>query len=230
LDINEEMRPSGSLDVAVLPVVTQPLTRAQIRRMSEPRRGLSEFVNDWRSDNRKRQAFKQGVRDAVWAKRAGDFFGLAHVEGSLFMKVIRADGLIEDLGLAGLNIVTTSGVGYIADGFRNTVEPENMKFHGLGTGATAEVVGNTALQTELTTQYNPDNTRATGTLAGSTNVFTTVGANTVDASVSPTEWGLLSQAATGGGTLLDRVTFSAVALLSGDTLQTTFNLTFPNGG
>jgi len=174
--------------------------------------------------------FLKGVKDAVVARKVTQLLGIAHMEGTLFGKIIRANGQEVDLGLMGLNIVTTSGVGYIGDAFRGTVEPESMKFHGLGTGATAEVIGNTALQTEATTQYNPDNTRATGSLAGSTNVFTTVGTNTVDASYSPTEWGLLSQAATGGGVMLDRVTFSAVALASGDSLQTTFNLTFTAGG
>lgn len=232
-DIDANAAPEGKLAVALLPAmpdVSRTLTRQQVKRYAFPRKGLSDFVNDWRSDNVKRAAFKRGMKDAIRARRAGEFFGLAHVEGSLFMRVIRLDGRVDDLGLAGLNIVTTTGVTFIADAFRGSVEPEIMKYHGIGTGATAEVIGNTALGTEATTQYNPDNTRATGSLAGSANVFTSVGTNTVDASYSPTEWGLLSQSATGGGTMLDRVTFSAVALLSGDSLQTTFNLTFPAGG
>lgn len=238
MKIDAETRPHGDLSMKVIhsvPVVHKPLSLKAIRYYAYPHAGLSEYVNEWRSDNVKRMAFLKGVKDALVARVAGDMFGLAHVEGSLFGRVIRASGEEFDLGLMGLNIVTTCGVQYIADAFRGTVEPEIMKYHGLGTGATAEVIGNTALQTELTTQYNPDSTRATGTLAGSTNVFTTVGTNTVDASASPTEWGLLNQAATGAfnqntNNLLDRVTFTAVALANGDSLQTTFNLTFPAGG
>lgn len=222
-----------SLSKEVLPFEPQfraGITKDKVRKWGYPRAGLPEFVNDWRSDNIKRPEFKEGVRQAIAATRLGKLYGLAHVEGALFGKLIKADGRVFNLGLMGLNIVTTAGVTFIADAFRGTTEPETMRYHGLGTGATGEVIGNTALQTELTTQYNPDNTRATGTLAGSAGVYTTVGTNTVDAAVSPTEWGLLSQAATGGGTLMDRETFTAVALANGDSLQTTYSLTFTAGG
>lgn len=225
--------PVGTLQMEVIraePEIGGHLTLKQINRYGLPQKGLSDEVNDWRSDNSKRVPFLRGVKDATIARGISKMFGLAHIEGTLFGKVLRANGEVLDLGLMGLNIVTTTGVGYIGDAFRNTVEPEAMKYHGIGTGATAEVIGNTALQTEATTQYNPDNTRATGSLAGSTNVFTTVATNTVDATYSPTEWGLLSQAATGGGVMLDRVTFTAVGLANGDSLQTTFNLTFTAGG
>ena len=223
----------GELDMRVIPHMPSgpmPITKKSIRAMAYPRVGLPEYVNDWRSDNVKRDAFREGVRQAIMARRASEAYGLAHSEGALFGKLITRAGYEFDLGLMGLNIITTTGVTFIADAFRGTTEAETMKFHGLGTGATAEVIGNTALQTELTTQYNPDNTRATGSLAGSAGVFTTVGTNTVDASASPVEWGLLSQAATGGGVLFDRETFTAVALANGDSLQTTYNLTFTAGG
>lgn len=232
-EIEALVGPVGDLQLAVFraePVVDRPLSLKEITHFGLPRKGLSKEINDWREANSRRGAFLRGVKDAIVARQVTKLFGISHVEGTLFGKILRADGEIVDLGLMGLNIVTTTGVGYIADSFRGTVEPEIMKYHGLGTGATAEVIGNTALQTELTTQYNPDNTRATGSLAGATNVFTTVGTNTVDASASPTEWGLLNQAATGGGVMIDRVTFTAVALASGDSLQTTFNLTFTAGG
>lgn len=223
--------PAGELGLEVLPApVVGPISLVAIERWAYPRIGLPDEVNDWRDANTKREAFQMGVTQALEVRRIGEQYGLFHAEGALFGKVIRADGQVLNLGLMGLNIITTAGVNFIADAFRGTTEPENMRYHGLGTGATAEVIGNTALQTEATTQYNPDNTRATGTLAGSGNVFTTVGVNTVDASYSPTEWGLLSQAATGGGTLFDRETFTAVALASADSLQTTYNLTFTAGG
>ena len=138
----------------------------------------------------------------------------------------------DDLGVVGDKMVTDAGVNYIVDAFQNLTEAENLKYHGLGTGAGAEAVGNTALSTELTTQYNPDNTRATGSLTegASANIFRTVGTNTVDAAVSITEHGIFSQAATGGGTLLDKTLFTAVALASGDSLQSTYDLTFTSGG
>lgn len=124
------------------------------------------------------------------------------------------------------NLITNSGEAFLVDAWQNTVELEIMKYHGLGTGNTAAAEGDTALQTELTTQYNPDSTRATGSLTeASASVFRTVGTNTVDASAAVVEWALLSQAATGGGTLFSRVVFSTINLASSDSLQTTWDLT-----
>jgi len=131
-----------------------------------------------------------------------------------------------------LRVITTTGAGFLVDAWQNTVELEIQKYHGIGTGTNAEAVGDTALQTELTTQYNPDNTRATGSLTegGSGNIFRTVGTNTVDASAAVTEHGILSQAATGGGVLIDRSVFSVVNLANGDSLQSTYDFTAATGG
>lgn len=143
---------------------------------------------------------------------------------------LRPARLIDDLGLLCTKVVTTAGVNFIVDAFQNITEVELMKFHGIGTGSTAPAIGDTALVTELTTQYNPDSTRATGsTTEGASNVYVSVGTNTVDATAAIQEHGIFSQAATGGGTLLDRFTFTTVNLASGDSLQTTFNLTFTAG-
>jgi hypothetical protein len=48
--------------------------------------------------------------------------------------------------------------------------------------------------------------------------------------VAITEHGIFSQAAVGGGVLLDRSLFSAINLVSGDGLQTQYDLTFTSGG
>jgi hypothetical protein len=122
--------------------------------------------------------------------------------------------------------------GFIVDAAQNLTELENMKYHGLGTNNTAESASDTTLNTELTTAYNPDNTRATGTTTegASANIYKTVGTNTVDGSASVVEHGIFSQAATGGGVLLDRSVFSTVSLSSGDALQSSYELTFNSGG
>jgi hypothetical protein len=158
-----------------------------------------------------------------------------HAYGRLSLVGIRGDGEVLDYGLASMRVVTTAGVNFIVDAFQNTQEVENLKFHGIGTGTNAEAAGDTALQTELGTAYNPDNTRATGSLAegASANIFRTVGTNTLDSGTpAVTEHGILSQAATGGGTLLDRSVFSAINLngANGDGLQSTYDLTFASGG
>ncbi len=144
----------------------------------------------------------------------------------LYGTVTRADGSQVDYGLLGRHLVTTAGKQFIASTFDNTAEPEILKYHAYGTGTTAAAIGDTALQTELTTQYATDNTRPTGSQAHSGATYTTVGTLAPDANVAITEWGLMSQAANSGGTLADHQVFSAINLVaSADTLATTYVLT-----
>lgn len=150
------------------------------------------------------------------------------MESSLYGRITRADGRIEELGLLSRKVVTTAGVTYLCTYLSGAVTGANLKFHGLGTGTNAEASGDTALQTELTTAYNPDNTRATGTAVASTNTFTSVGTNTVDASAAVTEHGLFSAASS--GTLWDRSQFSVVNLASADSFAITYIGTFSAGG
>lgn len=220
--------PSGA--IALQPIranpmhATGPLWRLLLLGLPLP--GLPPEVFWWRLRNLPH--LWRGARRILLAR----VLNLPVHFGALYLRVRRADGRWIEYGLASLRVVTTAGVNFIVDAFQNTVELEILKYHGIGTGTNAEAVGDTALQTELTTQYNPDSTRATGTTTegGGANVYRTVGTNTVDASVAITEHGILSQAATGGGTLLDRSVFSAINLASGDSLQSTFDLTVTAGG
>lgn len=194
-------------------------------RSWNPQLASSREVAVWRLRN------LRNLWRGAWRIRAAQALGIGHVYGALYLSVLRRNGEVIDYGLASLRVVTTTGVGFIVDAFQNLVEPENMKFHGIGTGTTAEASSQTALVTELTTQYNPDSTRASGTLTegASANIFETVGTNTVDAAVAITEHGIFSQAATGGGVMIDRSVFAAINLSSGDGLQSTYDLTFPAG-
>lgn len=137
-----------------------------------------------------------------------------------------------DYGIVSEKVITDAGVNYLVDAWQNLQELENLKFHGLGTGGTAEAASQTALVTELTTQYNPDNTRATGSLTegASANIFRSVATNTVDAAAAVTEHAIFSQAATGGGTMWDRSLFSVINLAIADSLQSTYDATFTSGG
>lgn len=167
----------------------------------------------------------------AWRALLASAFKVPFFFAVLHLRVVRADGRVLDYGVASMRVITTTGAGFIVDAFQNLVELENMRYHGIGTGSVAEAVGDTALGTELTTQYNPDSTRATGSQTeASATVFRTVGTNTVDAAVAITEHGILSQAATGGGVLLDRSVFSAINLANGDSLQSTYDLTVNTGG
>lgn len=203
----------------------RPATAADVLEHGSPQRGLPAEVNAWRLRNLPH--LWRGYRRVALART----LRLPHFYGQLWLTLIRADGEPVELGLASMRVVTTAGVNFIVDSFQGTVEPEILKYHGIGTGTNAEASGDTALQTELTTQYSSDNTRATGSLTegASANIFRTVGTNTVDATVAITEHGILSQAATGGGTLLDRTVFSAVNMVSADSLQSTYDLTLTAG-
>jgi hypothetical protein len=141
-------------------------------------------------------------------------------------------GELIDYGLVSRRLITDVGVAYLVDAWQNSVELEDMKFHGVGTGTTGAAQGDTDVETELTTQYNPDNTRATGSLTegGSANIFRTVGTNSFDASAAITEHGLLSNATVGSGVLWDRHVFAAINVVSGDSLQTTYDMTASAGG
>lgn len=152
--------------------------------------------------------------------------------GRLYATVIRGDGRIEHLGLICTKVVTDAGVAYIVDdwdGGANAID--NFNFHGCGTGTNAEAAGDTTLQTESTTALNPDSTRATGTKSQpAANQMRSVGTVTFDASAAITEHGIFTQAATGGGTLLDRSVFSAINVVSADSIQFTYTLTLSSGG
>lgn len=198
----------------------------EIIRHGLPQRGLSREVNVWRAKNAKN--LWRGARTVLAARalKLPTFYGAVWLR-----KIDGQTGDITDYGLASLRVVTTAGVGYMVDAFQNLTELENFKYHGIGTGTNAEASSDTALQTELTTQYNPDNTRATGTQGegASANIYRTVGTITVDASASITEHGVFSQAATGGGVLLDRSVFTSVGLAASDSLQVPYEMTIPAG-
>lgn len=154
------------------------------------------------------------------------FLGLAE-KGAIDPREVK----LEHYGLVSEKVVTTVGGGYIVDAFQNSVELENMKFHGLGTGSTAEAAGDTALVTELTTEYT-GNVRATGTTTEvSALVYQTVATNTLDSGTpNLREHGIFS--ASSAGVLLDRSVFAGIALdgTVGDALTTDYRLTFTAGG
>lgn len=167
-----------------------------------------------------------------WRHAIAEALGISHIYGRLYVQLRRVDGSVVNYGLVSTRVVTTAGVNWLVSAFANTVEPEIMKYHGVGTGTTAEATADTALVTESTTALNPDSTRATGTttVGASNNIYRTVGTVTFDATAAITEHGIFSQAATGGGTLWDRSVFSAINVISGDSIAFTYEATFSAGG
>jgi hypothetical protein len=130
----------------------------------------------------------------------------------------------DDRGLLSERVITTAGVTFLATAFVNTVEPELINFHAAGTGTTAEAIGDTALVTEV-------ESRATGTQSNpSAGVYRSVGTVSFTATRTIAEHGILT--ASSAGTLWDRSVFSGstIGVVSGDSIQFTYNLTLSSGG
>jgi len=222
------LRPRGRVRLRVVSTPpAKPLSVLEILYHGFPRPGLEWEVVLWRVRNLPNLI--RGLRQVALAR----LFRIPTHYGQLFLRVRRADGVVLDYGLASLRVVTDAGVAYLVDACQGLVEPENLKYHGFGTGTNAEAASDTALQTELTTEYPIDNTRPTGTTTegASSNVYRTVGSLDPDSTVAITEHGVFSQAPTGGGSLLDRSKFAPVTVNAvGDTLQAIYDLTLVSGG
>ncbi len=185
----------------------------------------------WHLSNRLRPSFWLGWVAVRLARALTWLTGIPTITSELALTVRKANGQRINYGVVSRRVVTNNGVGYIVDAWQNLTELENMKYHGCGTGTTAEAAGDSALVTESTTALNPDSTRATGTQTEpASNQLTSTGTVTFDASAAITEHGLFSQAATGGGVLFDRSVFSAINVVSGDSIQFAYTVSFTAGG
>src|SRR3990167_332878 len=196
---------------------------------------IQDIIDRSRPDVKGLEMWQRRYKEMNWGRVSYGLYkailaakhGISCLFGTWGVKLIRKDGEILDYGLVSTRVVTTVGVNFLVDALQNLVEPEILKYHGIGTTNTAEAVGDTALAAELTTQYNPDNTRATGTTTegASANIYRTVGTNLVDAGATIVEAGIFSVATVGSGVLLDRGIFGGITMSSGDSLQTTYELT-----
>lgn len=186
----------------------------------------------WKLQNNLRWNYLKAWIGVFLIRPVAKFFGLATMHGELRAMLFRANGEVVDYGVISRRLITDTGVAFFVDDWDNdAVDITNLHFHGCGTGTNAEAAGDSALQTESTTALNPDSTRATGTESQpAANQLRTVGTLTFDAGAAVTEHGIFSQAATGGGTLWDRSVFSAINVVSGDSIQFTYTCTLTAGG
>jgi hypothetical protein len=122
------------------------------------------------------------------------------------------------------NLVTTKGKEIIAKQL-NGVTTAPVTAIAIGTGTTSPVAGNTALETESTT-----NGGARGAATASNATVTTTGDTaqwvktfTFTGSIAVTEEGLLDNN-TSGGNMLARNTFAAINVVNGDSLQITHKI------
>lgn len=168
------------------------------------------------------------LRMRVWlaaTKKLGDVGGTKgdiSPVGRLHAVHMRGGVPLKDYGLVSTKVVTDAGVAFLVDAMQGTVEPEILRFHASGTGTTAESAAQTALVTEVAT-------RVSGTLAegASANIYRTVATIPYTSTLAITEHGIFS--ASSAGTMLDRSLFSAINVINGDSIQFTYELTFPSG-
>lgn len=143
---------------------------------------------------------------------------MVRATGHVIHRLYDADGNLKDVR-EDHNLVVTVGKNFLASWLASASQSEAfMKYVALGTGTTSPSAGDTGLQTELST-------RVSGTVTSSLNVLQNV------ASFGPgvdtgaiTEAGLFS--ASSSGTMFARQTFAVVNKGAGDTLQTTWQITF----
>jgi len=184
----------------------------------------------WRIRNAARWGYIWGIITTWLARGLTKLTGIPTITSELAVQLIR-DGRRIDYGVVSRRVVTNNGVAFIVDAWQNSVELENMKYHGCGTGTTAEAAADSALVTESTTALNPDSTRATGTQTEpATHQLTSTGVVTFDNSAAITEHGLFSAATTGTGVLFDRSVFSAINVVSGDSISFAYTVSFSSGG
>lgn len=146
------------------------------------------------------------------------------------MLALLSDPRVVDLimGAPLIGLVVTGGVNFLAtDMASGQASPRisAMNFHDSGTGTVAA----TSTDSGLGTQAGPS-TRATGTQSNPvTNQYRTIGTINYVSTLAITEWGLFNQAAQ-GGTMWDRRVFSAINVVSADSIQFTYTLTLNAGG
>lgn len=186
----------------------------------------------WRLRNVLRWSYFRGWLAHALARPIGKYLGIITITSQLEAILFKADGSRINYGVLSRRVITDTGVGYIVDDWDNSAtDITNFNYHGVGTGAVAEAAGDTALGAESTTILNPDSTRATGTKSQpAANQLRSIGTVTFDGAGAITEHGILSQAATGGGVLWDRSVFSAINVVSGDSIQFTYTATLTSGG
>lgn len=217
---------SGTMQAAIVSPPRPDWLQDIILRSSPESKGLDMWQRRYKQINW--QNIARGLDKAVIAFK----HNIPTLVGTWSAQLIRRDGDILDFGLVSTRVITTVGAGYIVDAFQNLVELEIMKYHGIGVTNTAEAAGDTTLASELTTEYTTNNTRATGTTTegASGNIYRTVATNPVDASVTIVEAGIFNNATVASGVLLDRGIFGGISMVSGDSLQTTYELTVATGG
>jgi hypothetical protein len=178
----------------------------------------------WKLKNSLTPTFLHGQLAWYVGRPVASALGLISAIGELRAIHVRADGTTVDYGLLGRRSVTTAFCAFAVDQLQTeTSEWGDFKYHDSGVGTTAENVTDTAMET------TDGESRATGTQTESSSVaYRSVGTIAYTTTKAITEHGLFSSAAS--TTLMDRTVFSAVNVVSGDSIQFTYTITWTAGG
>jgi len=177
--------------------------------------GVQDFAVDARKLTRRQKILRYAYRGLLLLVLAGLAYALG-ILARLLLSLILVFGL-----------VTTVGVNYMAADFAaggTTPHIGGLNFHDCGTGTTAANVTDTALVTPAGTAR----VAGTQTQPGTVNIYRSVATISFTSGLAITEWGLFSAASV--GTLWDRRVFSAINVVSGDSIAFTYNLTINSGG
>ena len=178
----------------------------------------------WRLRNALRWAYIFGWFVNGVARAFSRLTGVPTMTAELRGLLIRADGSKVNYGILSRRVVTTAFVTFMVDQMQtDTTAWGDYKWHDSGVGSTAENVANTDMET------TDGESRVAGSQTeGAANVYVSVGTISYTSTKAITEHGLFN--ASTGPTLLDRSVFSAVNVVSGDSVQYTYSLTVNSGG
>lgn len=193
--------------------------RVGVRVMRAPGPGLA-----WRLRNTLRWSFLFGWLANGAAKALSALTGVPTLTAELRAVLIRGDGSRVNYGVLSRRVVTTAFVNFMVDQLQTETSVwGDFKYHDSGVGSTAENVANTDMET------TDSESRVAGSQTeGAANVYVSVGTISYTSTKAITEHGLFN--ASTGPTLLDRSVFSAVNVVSGDSVQYTYSLTVNSGG
>jgi hypothetical protein len=178
----------------------------------------------WKLRNSLRPSFIWGQLTTGAARAFSQLTGVPTMTGQLEILHLRANGQRVYYGVVSRRVVTTAFVNFVTDQLQTETSVfGDFKYHDAGVGTTAENIADTAIET------TDGESRATGTQTESAaNAYRSVGTISYTSTKAITEHGLFNDSS--AGTLMDRSVFSAINVVSGDSIQFTYTLTISSGG
>lgn len=189
------------------------------RKRKAPGPGL-----DWQVRNYLRPGFIKAWLAVTFVQPLARMMGLMTGYGTLSAVVFKADGRVINYGVLDYRVITTAFVSFVVDQLQTETSVfGDFKYHDAGVGTTDPAVGDTGIET------TDGESRATGSQTeASATVYRSVGTISYTSTKAVTEHGLFNDATT--GTLMDRSEFAAINVVSGDSIQFTYDLTVSAGG